>query len=197
MVPFMKIRVLRQFRYKFWQNNQKKLDISYCSVSACLFITLGTTLYPFPDYVRKYFNSWSLRFFHFNITRDVSTWCSFINAHSSVALDTLIVVFLVVNIRQIRRPPKCKIYATLNASVVPLLNFYVAYGVELPFSESGQFGRYSYGLHSSGSIPSSAQTGSGTYQASYPNGTAGSFPEGEAAEAWSWPFISIYCPGQE
>jgi hypothetical protein len=31
------------------------------------------------------------------------------------------------------------------------------------------------------------QTGSGVHPASYPMGTRGSFPEGKAAGAWSWP----------
>jgi hypothetical protein len=35
------------------------------------------------------------------------------------------------------------------------------------------------------------QTGSGTHPSSYPMGTGGSFPEGKAARAWSWPLTSI------
>jgi hypothetical protein len=36
-----------------------------------------------------------------------------------------------------------------------------------------------------------ALKGSGTYPASYQMGTGGSFPEGKAAGAWSWPLTSI------
>jgi hypothetical protein len=35
------------------------------------------------------------------------------------------------------------------------------------------------------------QTSSGAHPASYPMGTRGSFPGGEAAGAWSWPLTSI------
>jgi hypothetical protein len=35
------------------------------------------------------------------------------------------------------------------------------------------------------------QTGSGAHSASYPMGTGGYFPGGEAAAAWSWPLTSI------
>jgi len=35
------------------------------------------------------------------------------------------------------------------------------------------------------------QTGSGAHPASYSMGNRGYFPEGKAAEAWSWPFTSI------
>jgi hypothetical protein len=40
------------------------------------------------------------------------------------------------------------------------------------------------------------QNGSGAHPASYPMGTRSSFPWGKAAEAWSWPLISIQCRGQ-
>jgi hypothetical protein len=35
------------------------------------------------------------------------------------------------------------------------------------------------------------QNGSGVHPASYPMGTGGSFPGGEAAGAWSWPLTSV------
>jgi hypothetical protein len=35
------------------------------------------------------------------------------------------------------------------------------------------------------------QNGSGAHPTSYPMGTEGSFPGGEAAGAWSWPLNSI------
>jgi hypothetical protein len=35
------------------------------------------------------------------------------------------------------------------------------------------------------------QNGSGAHPASYPMCTGGSFPEGKAAGAWSWPLTSI------
>jgi hypothetical protein len=34
------------------------------------------------------------------------------------------------------------------------------------------------------------QTSSGVHPASYPVGTGGSFPEGKAARAWSWPLTT-------
>jgi len=41
------------------------------------------------------------------------------------------------------------------------------------------------------------QKGSGVHLASYTMGTRGSFPEGNAAGAWSWPLKSIKCRGSE
>jgi hypothetical protein len=41
------------------------------------------------------------------------------------------------------------------------------------------------------------QNGSGIHPASYPRGTKVSFPGGKVAGAWSWPFTSIQCRGQE
>jgi hypothetical protein len=35
------------------------------------------------------------------------------------------------------------------------------------------------------------------HSASYPMGTAGTFPGGKVAGAWSWPLTSNYCRGQE
>jgi hypothetical protein len=55
------------------------------------------------------------------------------------------------------------------------------------------------GLDGRGSIPGksksfsllpSFQTGCGAHPASYPLGSLGSFPEGKAAGAWSWPLPS-------
>jgi hypothetical protein len=40
-------------------------------------------------------------------------------------------------------------------------------------------------------------TGSGVNPTSYPMGYGGSFPGGEAAEAWSWQITSSQCRGQE
>jgi hypothetical protein len=37
------------------------------------------------------------------------------------------------------------------------------------------------------------KTGSGVHPTSYPIGTGGIFPEGKAAEAWSWQLISNQC----
>jgi len=34
------------------------------------------------------------------------------------------------------------------------------------------------------------QTGSGAYPVSYPKGTVGPYPRGEAAGAWIWPLTS-------
>jgi len=35
----------------------------------------------------------------------------------------------------------------------------------------------------------------GPTQTPYPMGTEGLFPEGQAADGWSWPLTSILCPG--
>jgi hypothetical protein len=63
----------------------------------------------------------------------------------------------------------------------------------------GQRSRYSDELDGRGSIPGrgkislrhSVQTGSEAHPASYPMGTGGAFPGGEAAGAWSWPLTFI------
>jgi hypothetical protein len=66
-----------------------------------------------------------------------------------------------------------------------------------------------YGLDDRGSrvrFPSGAgnfslhhrvQNGSGALPTSYPMGTRGSLPGGNAAGAWSWPLTFIYCRGQD
>jgi hypothetical protein len=55
-------------------------------------------------------------------------------------------------------------------------------GVRIPGGGGGKAGNFS--RHR-------VQTGSGAHPASYPMGTAGSFPAGKAAGAWSWPLTSI------
>jgi hypothetical protein len=60
-----------------------------------------------------------------------------------------------------------------------------------------QRSRYSDWLRAGRSLLHVVQTGSGVHPTSYPMGTAGSFPSGKAARAWSWPLASNYCRGQE
>jgi hypothetical protein len=68
------------------------------------------------------------------------------------------------------------------------------------------FSRYSDGLDGRGSNPRqgqdcsllhSVQTDCENHQASYPMGTGGDFTGCNVVGAWSWPFTSVQCRGQE
>jgi hypothetical protein len=74
-------------------------------------------------------------------------------------------------------------------------------------SKDGLFGiATGFGLDGQGSLPGRSKKFFSTPQrpdqlwgppSLLCNGYQGSFPEGKAAGAWSWPLASIYCQGQE